>query len=321
MLKAYRGDFVGIYVFYGEEDFLRDYNSDKIISGCNLTNLDMNLIKLNEDNIERLPDNCEQVPFLDSKKVIYVKNSGFFTSGKKIAPSIVERVTEYLLLLPEYVEVVFNEESIDKRLLPYKKLSKIAKFEEMKYRSETDLTNWICSGIKRCGASIDVEDARYLAQVCGPSMSYLHSEVRKLAVLNKEGVKINKILIDEVSTKSIQGIIFDLTDAIGTKNKAMSIKLLEELILKKETEQFILIMLYKHFRNLFLLKVATDEGIANANDLGINPYVYRKLLGQVKNYSESSLRYILSELMELDYKSKRGTIDLRTGIELIICCA
>jgi len=311
---------VGIYIFYGEEDFLREYNSNKIISEANLSNLDMNFIKLNETSINKLPDNCEQLPFFDDKKVIYIKNSGFFTSGKKIAPSIIERVTEYLTTLPEYVDVVFNEESVDKRLSPYKKLSKIAKFEELKFRGEVDLANWICSGMKKSGAMIDIETAKYLATVCGPSMSYLHSEIKKLAVLAKEGEKIDKNLIDKVSVKSIQGIIFDLTDAMGNRDKGKALRLLEELILKKEAEQFILIMLYKHFRNLYLLKVATDEGCASAEYLGINPYVYRKLVSQVKNYSIEMLRGILARFTEFDYKSKRGEIDLRTGIEMVICC-
>ena len=287
---------MGIYIFYGEEDFLREYNSDKIINECNLSNPDMNFIKLTEESIGKLPDNSEQLPFIDSKKVIYIKNSGFFTSNKKIGPSVIERVTEYLTKVPEYVEIIFNDESIDKRLSPYKKISKIYK------------------------VVIDIETAKYLAEVCGPSMSYLYSEIKKLAVLGKEGEVINKELIDKVSVKSIQGIIFDLTDAMGIKDKPKSLRLLEELILKKEAEQFILIMLYKHFRNLFLLRVATDEGCASAEYLGINPYVYRKLLGQVKNYSADTLRGFLAKFTEFDYKSKRGEIDLRTGIEMVICC-
>ena len=79
-------------------------------------------------------------------------------------------------------------------------------------------------------------------------------------------------------------------------------------------------MLYKHFRNLYLLRVATDEGVASTDYLGINPYVYRKLLSQVKGYTVEKLRDVLAQFTELDYKSKRGEIDLRTGIEAVICC-
>lgn len=311
---------MGIHVFYGEEDFLREHYSNKIISECNLSNPDMNFVKITEENIVKFIDNCEQLPFFDEKKVIYIKNSGFFTSTKKISSGIVESIVGYLEKLPDYLVVVFNEESVDKRLSQYKKLSKIGKFEELKYRGEVDLANWICTGMKKCGAQIDIETAKYLGLACGPSMSYLYTEIKKLAVLYKEGEKITKELIDKVSVKSEQGVIFDLTDALGSKDKNKALLLIDELIRKKESEQFILIMLYKHFRNLFLLRVATDEGVANAEYLGINPYVYRKLLIQVKNYSESKLREVLVYFTELDYKSKRGEIDLRTGIESVICC-
>lgn len=307
-----------LYVFYGEEDFLREYNANKIINSCNLTNPSMNFVKLDDETIAKLPDNCEQMPFCDEKKIILVKNSGLFTSGKKVSASVSEKVVEYLLNLPDYAVVVFNEESVDKRLTPYKKLSKVGKFEEEKFRGTVDLANWICSGMKKCGAEIDIEDAKYLAECSGPSMSYLHSEIKKLAVLNKEGEKITKKLIDDVCIKSMQGIIFDLTDAIGNKDKKKSLILVNELILKKEAEQFILIMLYKHFRNLFLLRVATDEGRASAEELGINPYVYRKLLGQVKNYEKTELRNILKKLVELDVKSKKGELDLRVGLEVLL---
>ena len=41
---------------------------------------------------------------------------------------------------------------------------------------------------------------------------------------------------------------------------------------------------------------------------------------QVKGYSVEELRGILAKFTEFDYKSKRGEIDLRTGIETVICC-
>ena len=50
----------------------------------------------------------------------------------------------------------------------------------------------------------------------------------------------------------------------------------------------------------------------------INPYVYRKLLGQVKNYQKNELRNILRKLVELDVKSKKGEVDLRVGLEVLL---
>ena len=77
-------------------------------------------------------------------------------------------------------------------------------------------------------------------------------------------------------------------------------------------------MLYRHFRNLFLLKTAEEEGTASAGYLGINPYVYKKLVMQVKKFSKEELREILRKFFELDGKSKKGDIDLRIGLEVIL---
>lgn len=307
-----------LYVYYGEEDFLREYNANKTAEAVNLTNPQMNLIKLTDETIDKLPDNCEQLPFFDEKKVIMIRNSGLFTSGKKVSAGTIEKVSNYLENAPDYAVIIFNEDNVDKRLTIYKKLSKIGKFEEVKYRELPDLTDWVCRGIKKCGAEIDTDAARYLAESCGPSMSYLYTEIQKLAALYQNGEKINKELIDNVCMKSMQGIIFDLTDAIGMKNKKRALELTDELILKKEAEQFIVIMLYKHFRNMFLVKSAMEEGLASAEYLGINPYVYRKLLGQVKNYSVKELYNILDKFAELDYKSKKSEIDLRIGLDIIL---
>lgn len=309
---------MALYVFYGEEDFLRDYNSDKIINESRLANPAMNLVKLSSENMDKLIANCEQMPFMDEKKVIYVKDSGMFTSGKKVSAAVVESIVAYFENLPEYVVLIFNEESVDKRLNAFKKIPKSATVEEFKFRGEVDLANWIVSGMKKSGASIDIEAAKYLAESCGPSMSYLYSEIKKLAVLAKMGEKVDRKLIDAVCLKSLQGMIFDLTDKIGEKDKRCALRLVDELLLKKESEQFILLMLYRHFRNLFLLKVAEEEGTASAGYLGINPYVYRKLVTQVKKFSKEELREILRKFFELDGKSKKGDMDLRVGLEVIL---
>lgn len=309
---------MALYVFYGEEDFLRDYNSNKIINELHLANPTMNLIKLSAENMDKLVANCEQMPFMDEKKVIYVKDSGLFTAGKKVPAAVTESIVSYFENLPEYVVLIFNEESVDKRLNAFKKIPKSATVEEFKFRGEVDLANWIVGGMKKSGASIDIEVAKYLAESCGPSMSYLYSEIKKLAVLGKTGEKIDRKLIDAVCLKSLQGMIFDLTDKIGEKDKRTALRLVDELLLKKESEQFILLMLYRHFRNLFLLKIAEEEGTASAGYLGINPYVYRKLVTQVKKFSKEELREILRKFFELDGKSKKGDMDLRVGLEVIL---
>jgi DNA polymerase-3 subunit delta len=308
-----------LYLNYGEEDFLRNYNTEKIVKDNELKNPSINLVRINESNINTLIENCEQMPFFDDKKIIIVKNSGLFASGsKKINEDQVNRVIEYILNLPDYIIMAFNEESVDKRISAYKKISKVAKVKEYTYQTITDLANWICRGMKALDAEIDMKTAEYLAEVCGPSMSYLHTEVQKLAALIKEGKKVNIELIDDACMKSEQGIIFDLTDSVGERNVKKALELVNDLILKKQAEQYILIMLYKHIRNMYIIKVAQEEGRSSAAELGINPYVFSKVTRQLKNFTDSDIKNMLNNLIELDFNSKSGNINIRVGLECFI---
>jgi len=310
---------MAIYLNYGEEEFLRQYNTDKLISANTLMNPSLNLVYLDDTSINKLIEHSEQIPFLDEKKVIVVKKSGIFASGnKKISQTVLDEILEYLEKLPDYVELIFNEEEVDKRLTTYKKISKIAKCTEYKYNSIVDLANWIVRGMKSLGGEIDIKVAEYLAEVCGPSMKYLYTEVQKLAILSKEYEKITPRLIDKVCMKSEQGIIFDLTDSIGEKNQEKALKLINEFILQKQSEQYLLIMIYKHIRNLYFVKLAQAKGRADAQELGINPYVLKKILVQVNKFSTEELKKILISLIELDSKSKLGEMDARIGLESII---
>jgi len=310
---------MAIYLNYGEEEFLRQYNTDKLVENNSLANPEMNLIYLDDNSINKLIDNAEQLPFFDEKKVIVVKKSGIFTSSnKKISQTALDEILQYLEKLPEYVELIFNEEDVDKRLTAYKKISKIAKCTEYKYNSIVDLANWITRGMKSLGGEIDMKTAEYLAEVCGPSMKYLYTEVQKLAILSKEYEKITPKLIDKVCMKSEQGIIFDLTDGIGEKKHEKALQLINEFILQKQSEQYLLIMIYKHIRNLYTIKLGQAKGRVDAQELGINPYVLKKMTGQVNKFSLQELKNILINLIELDFKSKTGDMDVRIGLESTI---
>ena len=43
-----------LYIFYGEEDFLREYNANKVIGECNLSNPSMNFVKLDDETISKI---------------------------------------------------------------------------------------------------------------------------------------------------------------------------------------------------------------------------------------------------------------------------
>lgn len=68
-------------------------------------------------------------------------------------------------------------------------------------------------------------------------MQELINEIRKLIEYTGENGTITSREINLLSTKQIQAIIFDLTDSLGKKDIAQSLKVLKGLIASKEPIQ------------------------------------------------------------------------------------
>lgn len=99
-------------------------------------------------------------------------------------------------------------------------------------------------------------------------------------------------------------------------------EVLNNLIYSKEPIQKILIILYNHFKKIYLTKLAIkyNKDIATSINLKANQtFLVNKYKMQAKSFLEQELKNILQELRDLDYNSKNGIIDLQVGIESILC--
>jgi len=99
------------------------------------------------------------------------------------------------------------------------------------------------------------------------------------------------------------------------ENEQDSLKDFEQDIIQK-----ILITLYNHFKKLYLIKLAENENIAEALKLKPNQmFLITKYKKQATYFKKEELRGILQKLIDLDYKSKNGLIDINIGLEAILC--
>ena len=82
----------------------------------------------------------------------------------------------------------------------------------------------------------------------------------------------------------------------------------------------ILIMLYRHFKKLYVVQLCNGENIAQNLKLKPNQiFLTRKYSMQAKYFKESELRTILDEFIKLDENSKNGNIDLDIGLDAVLC--
>lgn len=128
--------------------------------------------------------------------------------------------------------------------------------------------------------------------------------------------------VENLAIKSLDSNIFDLTDNLGKKKIKASIEILNDLLYLKEPIQKILITLYNHFKKLYIVKLAERNNRDLASSMNLKPnqtFLLNKYRTQARYFTESEIRNILDEMINLDKNYKVGLIDINIGLEAILC--
>ena len=328
------GNIDSLYLFFGEEEFLLETCVKKIKKNFGELINGINYIQVNDKNVNNLISDIETPAFGYSKKMIIVKDSDLFKkeaktkkseTKKKEAKSQQQRIAEYIRnnigTIRESVQIIFieNEVSTNELQKTIQELGTVCDFEKLKPAQISKRMKAICNGYK---VNIDEKTMNYFIETCGTNMMTLINEMRKLIEYVGENGTITNKIIDLLSIKELDSVIFDLTDNLGQKNVKVAIQILNELLYNKEPIQKILITLYNHLKKIYLTMLANEYNVNVAEALNLKPnqmFLTTKYRKQANYFKKEELRRILQELIDLDYKAKQGLIDVNVGLESILC--
>lgn len=310
--KLKKGEILPIYLFYGDEDYLKNYYFDELQKKILGGNKDFNFTVFEGKDLElqELSDALESYPLMSDKKLIVIKNLNITEQSE-----IKEYITENIKSLPDFSVLLIYEDIIE---LDDKKDAKAISFINLinktglsvnfRKAEEKDLVNWADRHIKSRGYKADLSTIRYMLSVCDNSMNVLINEIEKLCGYAND-FEITKKDIDDIVTRTIDSRIFDLTDAIAGRDYSKAFSVLDELFFLKYTDTVIAGSIYRAFINLYNIKMASMQGIQAyeaAKDLGLKDFVASKYRRFCENMSEEFLRNCL-------YKCEKADIDLKSS--------
>lgn len=119
----------------------------------------------------------------------------------------------------------------------------------------------------------------------------------------------------------INSNIFDLVDAIASKNQSRAVSELYKLHKNSVFELVIFTMISRQFKNLLIIKELNDQQVNNftiAKLAGIHPFVVKKTIPQLKHYTLDELKNIYQKILHYDAAFKQGKINVKLGLEKLI---
>ena len=317
--KIKQNEIDSLYLLYGDETYLRDSNIKKIKKIFGECISGINYIVLDENSVKNLTSEIEVPAFGYEKKLIIIRDSGLFKKKTSKTPEV--DIEEYIDKIKDSCIVIFVEQEADKNDL-YKLIDKngtICCFEKLKPADLVKRLKAICNAYK---VNVDAVTLTYFVECIGTDMQTAINEIRKLIEYAGEGGVIKKEDVDKLCIKQTEAVIFDLTDYLGDKNIKAAFETLNKLTYNKEPAQRLLILIYNHFKKIYLTKLAEKYGKDLVTSLNLKPnqvFLTKKYKKQASFFTEKTLRKIMQELIDLDANGKMGEIDVQTGLEAVLC--
>lgn len=256
-----QGNIGSLYIFHGEEAYLRDYYLDqmkaKLIPG-GMESFNYHLLPGKGLTAQRLGETVDALPMMSPRTLIVVNDYDLFKApeGERTA------MTKILSDLPEYCCLVFVYDTV-----PYKSDARMRKLAgaiqekgqvvQFARQQQGDLVDWIGRRFRALGHEIDTADAQYLIFLCGDLMNGLISEIGKIGAFAKNR-RVTRQDIDAVAIPVIDAKVFEMTDALGRRQMDQAFATLGDLFQLRQEPIMILAVLGKHFRQLYTARVALE---------------------------------------------------------------
>lgn len=311
-----KGEFLPVYLIYGEEKYLVRQFRDKLKKAMLGDGDVMNLSEFEgkEVNVKEIIDLAETMPFFAERRVIVIENSGLFKSSQ-------EAMAGYIKEISPTTSFIFVETEVDKRNKLYKNVKECGYVSEMEFQSEKVLFRWISDQLSVYGKTIEQQALEMLLTKSGTQMELLTMEIEKLVSFVGDRSHIVTSDVEDISTVVVTNKIFDMVEAIAYKKQTKALDMYYDLLTLKEAPMRILFLVSRHFNILMQIMDMTNKRVdmsTMAKTVSLPSFVINKYREQCKKFSKEQLLKAIKDCVEVEERVKTGAMDDKMGVELII---
>ncbi len=320
------GRVLPVYFFYGEEQYLINKRIADIVEKIVTPGMEEFNYFIFDDkkiDVEKVMEAVEQYPQMSDKKVVLVKNSGFFNSQTS---KEYKRLKEAFLDMPTDTCLIFTENNFDK-----KKVKNLDIINEcgasvcFEYLPINKLEIWLEDKFNKQGKKIFPKELSYMVKVCGPSLGRLSIEFDKVLNCVGDRVKVTYEDIDSVVDKTAEYQIYELVNNIFENKSSLARRQLKFLLGNRDevSPTSIISGINAKLYELLMCKHLKSIG-ASANEIGEYflykrpSFVVNKTINESNKFSERYLQTMMKKGLQYDCDIKSGKIAGDVAVELYL---
>jgi len=300
-----QGKYAPIYFLHGDEPYYIDLISDfieKHVLSESERSFNLTILYGKDVDHKTVIDNARRFPMMAANQVVILKEAQTMKSIQDL-DIYLENPLESTLLV-----ICYKHKKLDKRTKFAKVVQKHALVLESKRPYDNQMPQWISSFLKEKGFTIQAAEANLVAEYLGNSLSKVANELDKLVINLPVGHTVNKDDIEEHIGISKEYNIFELQNALGTRDQTKSYRIIKYFQSNPRNNPLVMIIgtLYSFFSKIYMIHFmhhAPEREIQKTLGLSSGYFIkdYKKA-AQV--YNQSQTEQVLHLLRLYDLKAK-----------------
>lgn len=294
-----------IYFLMGEEPYYIDKISQYIAENV-LTEDEKGFNQMvlygKDTTVEDVVANAKRFPMMAEHQVVIVKEAQHLSRTIENLISYAENPQPTTILV-----ICYKYKKLDKRKKLYKAIQKSGELFESNKLYENQVADWIRRTLSGKGYKISPKSCVLLVEFLGTDLSKISNELDKLSLVVPQSTEITASIIEEHIGISKDFNNFELKKAIGERDVKKASRIIDYFAQNPKDNPFVvtITLLNTFFTQLLQYHGLSDHSPGNvAKVLGVNPYFVSEFTVAAKNYPMKRVSGIISNLRDLDLKSK-----------------
>ncbi|MCC5925256.1 MAG: DNA polymerase III subunit delta [Bacteroidetes bacterium] len=319
-----------VYFFCGEESFYSDALQEEIeaLLPVDLRDFNMDILYGTEQSLDKILGIVRSYPMMADRRIVILREfSGLFSPVRRTdsneegegdpveesIPASTEMLIGYLLKPnPSTVLAIIDQKPPNAGT----KLGKaIIKNEAVGYANfdpipEERLPEWIVEWVQTThNRQIKPQAAQVMARLTGSDLTLVSKELDKLCTFKDNGEAINEADVKKLVTPSREYSVFELKEALFTKNVTQTLWVAEQMLHTSKTTDVgevirIVSFFYSVFTNIWQIQRLTQKGLPAAqirSTIGVkSEWYFNNLVRDSRVFPYESMPLIFEALLDAD---------------------
>jgi DNA polymerase-3 subunit delta len=255
------------------------------------------------------------LPDLFMGTTLFSPNRLVILRGVSANKTIWTELEQWIERVPDETEIVLVDNAPDKRTKTYKQLQKHATIKEHAELSEPELVSWLQTHARQSEVELPPDVVRYLISYVGHDQWRLRSELEKLLLAEKP---ITRELIQDIAEPYPEATAFELLDSVFSGNEKRVHELIALLREREDPYQFFGLLSSQVLALLAITVAGSRRTDDIARDMGLHPFVVRKLSIVANKLGKRSVEMLVDRLAHADERIKTTGVDPWRQLEITI---